>query len=107
MKLLKTMALVATLGMFSMPHVYAQEAAPGAQHAMHKMNADTNQDGKISHEEFTAASAKRSEEHFKRMDANNDGFIDQAERHAAFAKMCVKHQHHRHSQDKAQDSKPS
>lgn len=99
------MALAATVGMFSMSHVYAQEAASDNSRTVHQMKADTDQDGKISHEEFTAASEKRSERHFKRMDANADGFIDKAERHAAFAKMCArKHQHRTH--DKA-EAKPS
>lgn len=51
------------------------------------MKADTNHDGKISHDEFRAAREKRSEEHFKRMDTNGDGFIDKAEMQAAFEKM--------------------
>lgn len=103
MKVLKIMALVATVGMFSMSHVYAQEATTDTTKMSHQMKADVDQDGKISHEEFTAASQKRSEQHFKRMDANADGFIDKAERQAAFAQMC-KRKHHSH--DKAED-KPS
>ena len=41
--------------------------------------ADTNNDGKISKEEFEALGKKESEERFGRMDANGDGFIDQDE----------------------------
>lgn len=105
MKALKIMALAATVAMFSMSHVYAQEAAADSGRTAHQMKADTDQDGKISHEEFTAASQQRSEKHFKRMDANADGFIDKAERHAAFAKMCARKHQHR-AQDKA-EAQPS
>jgi hypothetical protein len=48
-----------------------------------EMTADTNNDGKVSYEEFKAAREKHMEEHFKRRDANGDGYIDQAERKAA------------------------
>jgi len=48
-----------------------------------EITADTNNDGKVSYEEFKAAREKHMEEHFKRRDANGDGYIDQAERKAA------------------------
>ena len=41
--------------------------------------ADTNNDGKISKEEFEALGKKESEERFARMDGNGDGFVDQDE----------------------------
>ncbi|HEY3327838.1 MAG TPA: EF-hand domain-containing protein [Novimethylophilus sp.] len=41
--------------------------------------ADTNHDGKVSHDEFKAAHEKRMEEMFKKLDANGDGFIDKDE----------------------------
>jgi Ca2+-binding EF-hand superfamily protein len=46
------------------------EGAPGGRGGM-MMRADTNGDGKISREEFLAASEQR----FTRMDKNSDGFI--------------------------------
>ena len=48
-----------------------------------EMSADTNNDGKVSYEEFKALRLKHMEEHFKRRDVNGDGFIDQAEKKAA------------------------
>lgn len=48
-----------------------------------EMNADTNNDGKVSFDEFKAAREKHMEEHFKRRDTNADGFIDEAERKAS------------------------
>lgn len=50
-------------------------------------NADTNKDGAISHEEFTAAHHKMAETMFSKMDTNKDGKIDKAERDAMKAKM--------------------
>lgn len=41
--------------------------------------ADTNHDGKISHDEFMAAHQKLLEERFKKLDTNSDGFIDKDE----------------------------
>ncbi len=49
--------------------------------------ADTNNDGKVSHDEFKAQHDKHGEEMFKRMDANGDGFIDEAEKKAMHDKM--------------------
>jgi Ca2+-binding EF-hand superfamily protein len=41
--------------------------------------ADTNADGKISKEEFLAASATEANERFSKLDANADGSVDEAE----------------------------
>lgn len=51
----------------------------GGEMENHHMQADVNNDGKISYEEFKAV----SEKHFKRKDVNGDGFIDEAEKKAA------------------------
>lgn len=60
--------------------VWAEDAPPQVERGHHKMqHADTDQDGKISQEEFKAAQEKRAEAHFKRMDANSDGQIDKQE----------------------------
>lgn len=107
MKMNKIALLVATLGIFSFAQAYADDAMP--KHPCpacpeHEMNADTNKDGKISHDEFMAASQKRAEEHFKRMDTNGDGFIDQAERKAAFEKMREHRQEWRENHPKPDDA---
>lgn len=66
----------------------------GAETEKHEMKADTNNDGKVSYEEFRGARMKHMEEHFKRRDVNGDGFIDAAEkkaardRHKAHHKTC-------------------
>jgi Ca2+-binding EF-hand superfamily protein len=49
--------------------------------------ADTNNDGKVSHEEFKAQHEKHMEEMFKMLDTNGDGFIDEAEKKAGHDKM--------------------
>ena len=93
MQINKIAAVMATFTVFGFAQVHAEDASPkpaATSHPdrmSHMMNADTNHDGKISWDEFRAASEKRSEEHFKRMDTNGDGFIDEAEKHAAFEKM--------------------
>jgi len=56
--------------------------------------ADTNNDGKLSHDEFKANHDKRGEEMFKRMDANNDGTVDEAEKKAMHEKMHGMHKEH-------------
>ncbi len=55
------------------------------KHSMQE--ADTNKDGAISHDEFTAAHQARAEKMFAKMDANGDGKIDASERQAMKAKM--------------------
>jgi len=52
-----------------------------------KVNADTNQDGKVSYDEYRASREKQIERQFKRMDTNGDGFIDEAEKQATKDKM--------------------
>jgi hypothetical protein len=88
---LKTIAaLVATFGLFTIPYVQAEDATAvnkPAHKAAHKVKADTNQDGKISYDEYRTSSEKRTERQFKRMDTNSDGFVDQAEKQALGDKM--------------------
>jgi|GEM_PF-1895850 len=62
-----------------------------------EMKADTNQDGKISLDEYKAVRDQHLQEMFKRKDANNDGFIDEAERKAAKDKW---HAHRQAKKDK-------
>ena len=93
MKLSNMITLIVTAGMFFTGQAYAQET-PTASKAEHVMKADTDNDGKISREEFRTAQEARGDKRFQRLDANNDGFIDQAERKAAYSKKCT--QRHRH-----------
>jgi hypothetical protein len=93
MQINKIAAVIATFTVFGFAQAHADDAntKPAAtshpDRMSHMMKADTNHDGKISWDEFRAASEKRSDELFKRMDTNGDGFIDEAEKHAAFEKM--------------------
>lgn len=83
-------ALVATFGLFTVPYVHAEDAVAvdkTAHKAAHKVKADTNQDGKLSYDEYRASTEKRTERQFKRMDTNSDGFVDQAEKQALSDKM--------------------
>jgi Ca2+-binding EF-hand superfamily protein len=91
MKLNKMITLIAATGMFLVGQAYAQEA-PAASKAGHMMKADTDQDGKISRDEFRAAQEARGDKRFQRLDANNDGFIDKAERMAVVGKKCADRQ---------------
>ena len=102
MKLTQIITLIATTGMFFTGQVYAQEA-PATPKAEHVMKADTDQDGKISRDEFRAAQDARGDKRFQRLDANNDGFIDKSERMAAFSKKCAS----RHRHDKGGKGEPS
>jgi hypothetical protein len=63
----------------------------------HEMNADANNDGKVSFDEFKAAREKNMEAHFKHVDTNNDGFIDDTEKKAAKANWK---KHHKEMGDK-------
>jgi len=65
----------------------AEDAPAESPSAPRELKADTNQDGKISYEEFKASHEKRQEAQFKRMDTNGDGFIDEAERKSMHDKM--------------------
>ncbi len=102
MKLTQMIALFAATGMFLTGQAYAQEA-PATPKAEHVMKADTDQDGKISRDEFRTAQEARGDKHFQRLDANKDGFIDKSERMAAFSKKCAS----RHRHDKGGKGEPS
>jgi EF hand len=81
MKKLLLATLFATLS-FGAANVMANHHE-GGEHEKQEMEADANNDGKVSYDEFKAAREKNMEEHFKRRDTNGDGFIDQAEKDAA------------------------
>lgn len=82
----------------------------GSDHEHMMEQADTNHDGKISHDEFKAAHEKRMEEMFKKLDANGDGFIDKDEmrkgREAMREKMKEHMQKRQEMRDKMQEQKP-
>jgi len=48
-----------------------------------RMDADTNQDGMITLDEFKAMHNARIEEHFARLDADSDGYLSEEEMQAA------------------------
>ncbi|MEZ5386618.1 MAG: EF-hand domain-containing protein [Prosthecobacter sp.] len=52
---------------------------PASRLAEFIKRADTDNDGKISKDEFASMGRKESDERFSRMDANSDGFVDQEE----------------------------
>ena len=55
----------------------------GTAFAGSRMDADTDQDGLISLDEFKARSDARVEAHFARLDTNADGYISEEEMQAA------------------------
>jgi Ca2+-binding EF-hand superfamily protein len=79
----KLAVLLAAFLLLNVMQVSAEDKMPPE----HKMNADTNKDGKISYDEYRASKEKQMERQFKRMDTNGDGFIDESEKQAAKDKM--------------------
>lgn len=81
------MALTFALGAAQI--AYADHHDADDKHHGHHglMDADTNKDGAVSHEEFTEAHKARSEKMFEKLDANKDGKIDESERKAGKDKM--------------------
>lgn len=74
-----------TLALGSVQIAVAEDVAVDGKHCEHKhsmQDVDTNKDGVVSREEFTAAHQARADKMFAKMDTNNDGKIDQAERQA-------------------------
>jgi hypothetical protein len=68
---------------------YAEQDG-GREHGDMFKEADTNNDGKVSHDEFKAQYEKHMEEMFKKLDTNGDGFIDEAEKNAGRDRMREK-----------------
>ncbi|MGJ8621074.1 MAG: EF-hand domain-containing protein [Methylophilaceae bacterium] len=66
----------------------------------HEISADTDNDGKVSYEEFKNARMKHMDAHFKRRDLNGDGYIDAEESKAARAHMKARHHDKKHCQRK-------
>lgn len=101
MKLKTGLVALATLALLAAGTAFA--GREGAHEDMFKV-ADTNGDGKVSHDEFKAQHEKHIEEMFKKLDANGDGFIDEAEKKAGHEKMRDKMREHR--KDKMDDMPP-
>lgn len=82
---MKTPLLIALLAVsaLSVANVYANHHEGAHESEKQEMNADANNDGKVSFDEFKAAREQNMQEHFNRRDTNKDGFIDQAEKDAA------------------------
>lgn len=83
----KMAGLFIMLAMLTAGHAFAEDTTTDNARPAHDLKADTNQDGKISYDEFRASHEKRMEATFKRMDANGDGFIDEAEKQKMHEKM--------------------
>lgn len=87
MKLKHIAAVIASAGILMAGTAHADH---GPDHPGMFKSADTNNDGKLSHEEFKAHHDKRMEEMFRKMDTNGDGFVDEAEKKSMHEKM---HEH--------------
>ena len=75
----------------------------GSGHENMMDQADTNHDGKVSHDEFKAAHEKRMEEMFKKLDANGDGFIDKEEMRKGREMMREKMKEHMQKRQEMHD----
>ena len=103
MKFRKTAVLTAVLGLFAFGSAYAGDGEDCHKHGDGMKNADTNNDGKLSYDEFRTSHEKRMEKHFKRMDSNSDGFVDAGEKQAMRDKMReMFKKHHPQMQDKTE-----
>jgi hypothetical protein len=92
MTLSKIIGITAALALLGLGSAQAEDAAKVAetQKSERGLKPDTNQDGRISFDEFRAAGEKRIQKHFEHMDTNGDGFIDQAEKQAMREKWSEK-----------------
>ena len=104
MKVKYVLTALSVLCTFGLTNAQAHDMQPQDKMRAAFEQADTNQDGKISAEEFRIAHEKRGEEMFKKMDANGDGFIDEAERKAFHEKMREhRDEHHKEWKSKSKD----
>lgn len=99
MKKTMTTFLISSVLALSTFAAYA-EHHEGKESEKHEISADTDNDGKVSFEEFKNVRMKYMEEHFKRRDTNGDGYIDADERKAARANMKAKHHNKEHCERK-------
>jgi len=93
-------AIFSTLFALSATPAFAEHDGSGE----HAAKVDTNNDGKVSYDEYRASKEKRTERQFKRMDTNSDGFIDEAEKQAAKDKMhALREKRKQKSQEKTEN----
>ena len=83
------------------------ERDEGREHQDMFKEADTNNDGKVSYEEFKIQHEKHMEEMFKMLDTNGDGFIDETEKKAGHDKMREKFKEMRKNHKNDDASPPS
>jgi Ca2+-binding EF-hand superfamily protein len=95
--------LLSSVIAFGAVSAYAEHGEGKDRGAMFK-EADTNNDGKLSYDEFKTQHDKRMDQMFKKLDANGDGFVDQAERKAAHEKM---REHRKNCMKKMDDDTPT
>lgn len=107
MKLSKTATLAAMLGLLTFSSAYAGDGEECHKHGDGMKQADVNNDGKLSYDEYRASHEQRMEKHFKRMDANNDGFVDAAEKQAMRDKMREMFKKHHPQMQEQSDKAPS
>lgn len=84
---LATGVAISTMSVYANQHEDAKH-----DHLKWEAKADTNQDGKISFDEYKAVHEQHIQARFKKKDTNNDGFIDEVERNAAKDKWRAHHQ---------------
>ena len=84
MKFKLILAVIAAVGVLQAGSAFANHEMG---HGEMFKEADTNNDGKVSMDEFKVQHEKHMNEMFKKLDANGDGFVDQAERKAGHESM--------------------
>jgi Ca2+-binding EF-hand superfamily protein len=86
-KLVVLCGILALVVLWGTPYVSAQQQTSAKESVQaHFAAIDTNKDGKISLEEYTASCA----EHFKKLDTNADGFLTKEELQETAAKAKEK-----------------
>jgi len=107
MEFRKTAVLATMLSLFAFGSAYAVDGEGCHKHGDGMKKADTNNDGKLSYDEYRTSHEQRMEKHFKRMDANSDGFVDAGEKQAARDKMREMFKKHHPNMQQEPDNAPS
>lgn len=80
--MIQSIRLVLAVALATLPTAGVLAAEQGSNTAEKRValgSIDTNQDGRVSLEEFKAGAMKRVERQFQWMDANGDKYIDRSE----------------------------